>query len=296
MLIDLRSLQGPDGWLDSSRLHVPLVTCAEMKRLEKAADEAGLPYLQMMENAGADAARLVCQYVFGDLDRFAGGDAGAYTESAAFGGTDIAPRGGTCVAPCCRTDAAPCCGTDGPEAPLPRVLILCGKGNNGGDGYVAARHLALAGFPVAVLPVAGPPTTPDAIANYGRLPGTVGILTEASLETYLSLSAPLSRLIVIDALFGTGFRGGLDDVSARLIDRINRHRSFHRDGTAVFCLDLPSGLSGDQAEGAPGPCVQGDFTLAFHGLKPIHLNPEALPAMGGLIVADIGIGQALAGS
>lgn len=295
MLIDLRSFQGPDGWENSGRLPVPIVTCAEMKRLEQAADEAGLPYLQMMENAGADAARLVCQYVFGDLDRFAAGDSGADTEGGAFWGTDIAPRSGTDIAPCSGTDIAPRSGTDGPEAPLPRVLILCGKGNNGGDGYVAARHLALAGFPVAVLPVAGPPTTPDAIANYGRLPGAVGILTEASLETYLAVAAPLSRLIVIDALFGTGFRGGLDDVSARLIDRINRHRSFHRDGTTVFCLDLPSGLSGDDADGAPGPCIQGDFTLAFHGLKPIHLNPRALPAMGGLIVADIEIGRVLAG-
>ena len=284
MLIDLRAFQSPDGWLDSGHLHVPLVTCAEMKRLEQAADEAGLSYLEMMENAGADAARLVCQYVFGELDRFPV-DAGAARD--AHGAANQSAPDGACKA--LNPDA------DGPEACLPRILVLCGKGNNGGDGYVAARHLALAGFPVSVLPAEGPPATPDAAANEKRLPGGVDVLTESSLETYLAASAACPRLVVIDALFGTGFRGGLDEGSARLIDRINRHASFHAGGTTFFCLDLPSGLSGDQAEGAPGPCIQGTFTLAFHGLKPIHLNPEALPAMGGLVVADIGIGQALAG-
>lgn len=272
MLIDLRSWQTPGGWEDPARLPVPIMTCDEMKRLEKAADEAGLSYLEMMENAGMAAARLVCQAVSGDLDRrgHAHSEAGIRA-----GGIGPAP-----VADCF-------------EAELPRVLALCGKGNNGGDGYVAARHLAGAGFAAAILQVGGQASTPDAQETFRRLPSGITFLTKDTLETYLAEGGPL---VIIDAVYGTGFKGRLEGDAARIVRRINSHLDFHRDCTLTFCLDLPSGLPGDLAQGTPDFCLHGDYTLAFHGLKPIHLNSEALPFMGGLIVADIGIGQALAGS
>lgn len=296
MLIDLRSWQTPGGWEDPARLPVPIVTCDEMKRLEKAADEAGLSYLEMMENAGMAAARLVCQAVSGDLDRrghahseagIRAGGVGSAGAGIRAGGIDSAgagiQAGGIGPAP-----VADCF-----EAELPRVLALCGKGNNGGDGYVAARHLAGAGFAAAILQVGGQASTPDARENFRRLPSGITSLTKDTLETYLAEGGPL---VIIDAVYGTGFKGRLEGDAALIVRRINSHLDFHRDCALTFCLDLPSGLPGDLAQGTPDFCLHGDYTLAFHGLKPIHLNPEALPFMGGLIVADIGIGQVLAGS
>ena len=85
-----------------------------------------------------------------------------------------------------------------------RVLIICGRGNNGGDGFVLARVAALEGWQVTVLLAEGEPKTPDAITNYARLAGLQIALCRdaAALE-------PQHFRVVADALYGTGFHGSL---------------------------------------------------------------------------------------
>jgi hydroxyethylthiazole kinase-like uncharacterized protein yjeF len=153
--------------------------------------------------------------------------------------------------------------------PLP-VLVLCGPGNNGGDGYVVARRLAEHGSKVRVAALADP-KTPDAKAVRAAWSGPVEALDQA---------APAPRLV--DALFGTGLVRPLDPATARrLLDLAAAAR-------VKVAIDLPSGAATD--DGALlSPVPDFDLTVSFATLKPSHLLQPAARHMGRLVVADIGI-------
>ena len=151
------------------------------------------------------------------------------------------------------------------------TLILCGPGNNGGDGYVAARHLKERGVSVRVAALAEP--TSDA-AKWARSQwdGEVEVL---SADTAV---APL----VIDALFGTGLKRGLESAVTEQLSRLC--------GGAVVSVacDLPSGVetdSGAEVSAAPGS----DLTVTFGALKPAHRLFPAMHRCGRVVLADIGI-------
>lgn len=150
------------------------------------------------------------------------------------------------------------------------TLILCGPGNNGGDGYVAARHLKRAGYGVRVAAVAEP-TAEAAQWAKGQWDGPVEPFAAAT-------EAP----IVIDCLFGTGLSRGLEDlVSKRLLELIAKSL------VAVAC-DLPSGVASD--DGALlSPVGYYDLTVTFGALKPAHRLMPAMAQMGRVVLADIGI-------
>lgn len=153
--------------------------------------------------------------------------------------------------------------------PLP-TLILCGPGNNGGDGYVIARGLRERGVDVRVAALAEP-ASPAAKWARGRWEGPVATLDEAE---------PAAMLI--DALFGTGLGRPLDQsVSARLASLAA--------GPAVrVAVDLPSGVATD--DGAIlSPVPDYDLTVTFATLKPAHLLQPSGRHMGRIVVADIGI-------
>jgi len=153
--------------------------------------------------------------------------------------------------------------------PLP-TLILCGPGNNGGDGYVIARRLAERGTKVRVAALAEP-KTPEAKAARAAWPGTVEPFAEAA-------PAPL----LVDALFGTGL--------ARPLDSALSHRLCALAGAARVrvAVDLPSGVATD--DGAIlSPVPDFDLTITFATLKPSHLLQPAARHMGRIAVADIGI-------
>lgn len=153
--------------------------------------------------------------------------------------------------------------------PMP-ALILCGPGNNGGDGYVIARRLAEFGFPVRVAAL-GTPGTGAARAAADAWQGGVGTLEEAE-------AAPL----LVDALFGTGLTRGLDPA---LSDRLCALAEAARLRVAV---DLPSGAATD--DGALlSPVPHFDLTITFAALKPSHRLHPAAARMGRIAVADIGI-------
>ncbi len=164
-----------------------------------------------------------------------------------------------------------------------RVMIACGKGNNAGDGFVAARHLAARGaFPVVALLEDPSSLRGDARLNFERL----GRIRTLSLEEG-SFRAELRRAtVVIDALFGTGFRGALAGSAARMVEAINA------SGLPVVSVDIPSGVDGETGR-VEGPAVRCRVTVVMGALKAgLVLHPGTEHA-GDLQVADIGISEKL---
>lgn len=205
------------------------VTAAEMKQLEQQADATGLSYRQMMENAGAAAARLALRAV-------------REAKSAA---------------------------------------IFCGKGNNGGDGFVAARHLANAGLAVRIFLVEGEPVTTDAVYNCG-LARDMGlpVLALDALNQPEQAEFLKGADLILDGVYGTGFHGALRPAGLAAARWMNEAPG------KVLALDLPSGLEADSGIAAEG-AVQAQLTVTFHAAKPCHRLAAA--QCGRVEVADIGI-------
>lgn len=151
--------------------------------------------------------------------------------------------------------------------PMP-ALVLCGPGNNGGDGYVIARRLAERGADVRVAALAEP-ATPACQAARQAWNGPVSALDAAEPATLL-----------IDCLFGTGLKRPLDD-AATLMGLAEQAR-------LRIAVDLPSGVATD--DGAVlSPVPDFDLTITFGALKPAHLLQPAARHMGRIVLADIGV-------
>ncbi len=193
-----------------------IVTAAQMKEIEQAGDAHGLPYLQMMENAGLAA--------YAELQK---------------------------------------------QFPHPgRLLVVCGKGNNGGDGFVIARAAAKDGWNVTVLLAEGEPKTSDAIRNFERLHSLpVHICTDGSVLETQSFAA------VVDALYGTGFHGELRPSGLATCGLI---RHLHKGGAFVLAVDLPSGINTDTGKVADG-AAHADLTVTFDSYKPLHIAESLRP-------------------
>ncbi len=178
--------------------------------------------------------------------------------NAVASGTPVAvlmERAGWAVAQAIRSRVGPC-----------RVLVACGPGNNGGDGYVAARLLAREGWPVAVAALA--PPRGDAIPAAASWHGpTVPFTPEHA-----------ARALVIDAVFGAGLARDLPPEVAALLAAAPR----------IVAIDVPSGLDG--ATGSMrGRVAQAELTVTFHRRKPGHLLLPGRQLCGELVLAEIGI-------
>jgi len=167
-----------------------------------------------------------------------------------------------------------------------RIAVLCGKGNNGGDGFVAARRLRELGAQPVVFLFADPAELAgEAAENFRRL-------RSASLDAKIVRDAPAwaasldslsNAAVIVDALFGTGLRGPVDGLPAQVIQDVNRHNP----RTCVVSVDIPSGLLGDTGEAA-GPAIAADYTITFTAPKIGMIAASARPWIGRLAVADIG--------
>lgn len=259
------------------------VTCGEMKLLERRGDEAGLSYYQMMENAGTQAAKMIRAYCeMTGVKPDEGEDLGKAAAAAPLEyRAEVADRHkGTGF-------------YDTPEAvekPL-RVMIFCGSGNNGGDGFVVARLLANAGFQVTVVLVSGDPKTQDAGTNFQLLSDLpVSIITMDGMKED-TLEQGNMPDVLVDAMFGTGFHGVLRGNGLKAAEYINTCHEKH--GKKVFALDIPSGLGGDQLKKKKIPCeiIKADYTITFHARKPVHMRRFAARYCGEILVADIGIDE-----
>ncbi len=202
-----------------------ILTLAEMSRADRAAITAGVPGVELMENAGRAVAEAV------------------------------------------RARHAP-----GP------VLVLCGPGNNGGDGFVAARRLAAAGWSVRVaLLGARDKLRADAGHHAGLWDGPVEPLEAAAGP---GLEDPG---VVIDALFGAGLTRPLEGAALAAVEALNA------TGLPVVAVDVPSGVSGDSGTVVGEVAVQASLTLTFCRKKPGHLLLPGRMLCGEVEVADIGI-------
>jgi ADP-dependent NAD(P)H-hydrate dehydratase / NAD(P)H-hydrate epimerase len=156
--------------------------------------------------------------------------------------------------------------------------VVCGKGNNGGDGLVAARHLAATGLEVEVLLLwpAGE-LSGDAAANLARFEGATLELDPTELDAALGASG-----VVVDAIFGTGFSGAPRDPAAAAIEAINAA------GAPVVAADIASGVDASTGEVA-GAAVEAEVTVSFHAAKLGHRIAPGKGHTGTLRVAPIGI-------
>lgn len=153
--------------------------------------------------------------------------------------------------------------------------ILCGPGNNGGDGYVVARLLDEAGFSATLWRQAMP--RPGSAAE--RAARSCPLVPRPLAEF-----VPTAGQIVIDALYGAGLDRSMEGDAAAAAQACNKA------GAQVVAVDLPSGLSGES--GKPlGPAFRADLTVTFFRLKPGHLLEPGRSLCGDIIAADIGISR-----
>lgn len=170
------------------------------------------------------------------------------------------------------------------------IVILCGKGNNGGDGFVTARYLIEAGAKPAVFLFAAPEEIRgDAGANLERLRKILpNLQIVRSPGEWLSMKGSLeSAHIVVDALLGTGVRGPVEGLIANVIEEVNRRgapASALRQN--VVAVDIPSGLNADTGEFTRA-CVGADITVTFTAPKIGMLRGKAEAQVGKLAVHEI---------
>lgn len=158
-----------------------------------------------------------------------------------------------------------------------RILVLAGPGNNGGDGYVAARYLAACGHDVTVASLGDP----DALTGDARLARQAWKGGVQSAEAYDD-TAMGAHDLVIDALFGAGLARPLEGVAAHLVEAL------HRSKAQVLAVDLPSGLDGGTGK-VMGCAVQAVRTVTFHRLKLGHALYPGRALCGRIRCADIGL-------
>ena len=173
------------------------------------------------------------------------------------------------------------------------IIVCCGKGNNGGDGFVIARHLDNFGWPVKVLLFAEPAElTGDAavmfeIVKRSGVPLDYAPLEVLGIEDYLNDAVTMFEGgWIVDALFGTGLSGSVREPYDRVIAAINASPSW------VLAVDIPSGLDCDTGQPL-GATVKADVTTTFIALKNGFSVPEAAPWLGEVHVVDIGAPRAL---
>ena len=194
------------------------------------------------------------------------GRADAAAIAAGTPGLTLMERAGTAVADvvCARFDRQ-------------AALVLCGPGNNGGDGYVAARVLKDRGWPVEVRSF-GEPATQDAQAASGRW---ASVAEEGATRP---LNGALEPGLWIDALFGAGLTRPLSGPAAAAALQMAEAPE------RVVAVDTPSGVLGDTGK-AIGPAARAAITVTFHAKKPAHVLEPGRSRCGEVVVADIGLAE-----
>jgi len=165
-----------------------------------------------------------------------------------------------------------------------RVAIICGKGNNGGDGMVLARHLLLRGAaPDVILLAEASQVSGDARVQLEILQKSDWPIKEVTNEeAWQSIASDLGRYdIIVDALLGTGLAKPLEGLYRRVAEDMNQSGAF------VLAVDIPSGMSADSATGS-APCVHADLTVTFTAPKIAHILNQNQESIGDLVVAPIG--------
>lgn len=239
-----------------------LIGADEMARIDEAAQRLGLSGDALMESAGA----AVAEVALAELSRLA--------ERAA--------------------------GPGGPLARPPQVVVLCGPGNNGGDGFVVARRLAAAGREVTCILVADASRISHGAAGHNwaviqamAAAGTIEVFVAPTPELLLRLRERVAEAtLIVDALLGSGASGPLREPIGTAVDLANAARAHARAAgrpCAVVAVDTPTRI--DLTGGARStPVIEADVTVTFHRAKAgFALDREARRLAGRYLVAPIGI-------
>jgi NAD(P)H-hydrate epimerase len=239
-----------------------LIGAHEMARIDDAAQRLGLGEDALMESAGA----AVTEVALTELQRLAEGQAGP----------------------------------GGPLARPPIVVVLCGPGNNGGDGFVAARRLAAAGRRVLALLVADASRQTGAATahNWNVLQamaagGSLELFVTPTPELLLRLRERIAEAtLLVDALLGSGASGPLREPIATAVDLVNATRTHARAAgrpCATLAVDAPTRI--DLTGGSRStPVIEADVTVTFHRAKAgFALDRDARRLAGRYLVAPIGI-------
>ena len=238
-----------------------VIGAAEMAEIDANAQKLGIPAVALMENAG----RAVAEVAAVELARL--------TERVSGPGGDL-------------TDA-------------PLTVVLCGPGNNGGDGLVAARHLAAAGRSVSVVLVGDPSqlSGPAAQHNWTVIQAmadeSLDLAVAPTPQLLLALRPRLSpATLLIDALLGSGASGPLREPVSTAVDLLNAVRVHARAAgrpCSVVAVDAPTRVDmtgGDHSD----PVVEADLTVTFHRAKAgFAISREARRLAGRYFVAPIGV-------
>ncbi len=259
------------------------VTCGQMKVLERRADENGLSYYRMMENAGEMAAAFIMESAA--YWNAAKEEAGKASEERVY---TAAPTEGIASGIADKM----------PAKQAMKVYVFCGKGNNGGDGLVVARLMHDKGYDVTVVLVDGEPKTQDSITNLGLVK-----VRDIKMLDMAEDSSALMKLdgdpdIIVDAIYGTGFKGRLKSNGLKAAIYINSYSKGEYGERSlahvmVAALDIPSGLGGDvvSSRELDTNSVSAHLTVTFHAKKPVHVQKFAEEYCGEIFVADIGIDE-----
>jgi NAD(P)H-hydrate epimerase len=155
------------------------------------------------------------------------------------------------------------------------TLVLCGKGNNAGDGLVLARILAQQHWPVTIMWLQGRQLSVLAAANQVRLPAAINYVDMAQLDVVL-----LSMQLVVDAVYGTGFHGELPQAVGECFATVAQADVFR------VALDMPSGVAGD-GDTVASDSFQAQLTYAFQALKPAHCLTQVQQLCGEVLCIDL---------
>lgn len=169
----------------------------------------------------------------------------------------------------------------------PKVCIFCGTGNNGGDGYVIARHMLNSGFSVTIVIVGDrnkikgeAKVNLDVLESMGQMIEQMNLTDGNIAERVKTLTAGAD--MIVDSLFGTGLSGQLRDEYNQLIKSLNSLNC------PVLAVDIPSGLDCDTGQ-PHGIAIQADYTVTFVALKKGFTNEEAAQYTGEIYIASIGV-------
>jgi hydroxyethylthiazole kinase-like uncharacterized protein yjeF len=246
-----------------------LLTAARMRAIEHAAIASGaVTGVQLMERAGAGVVDAVFAH---------------WPDLARAPAPDLAPAASA------ERGASP---SRSPEFSLQdeagpwRAVVLCGPGNNGGDGFVVARLLQQAGWAVEVFLFGDPgKLPPDARTNYDRWCGLGPVGAVADLA---AVASDLSLDLFVDAGFGTGLTRALPDAFAEIACALGRRAGPGR----IVAVDIPSGLCADSGRtlgSDPSRVFLCDLTVTFHRPKLGHYLAQGPDCAGALVTIDIGL-------
>lgn len=167
-----------------------------------------------------------------------------------------------------------------------QVTILCGRGNNGGDGFVLARRLLDERARITVVLMSGAPTTEQAREMLSRLKGTDVTVCNLETEPFLAAEAVQTAGLIVDAVYGIGFHGALPDYMRHLFRLANRSTA------PTVAIDIPSGMNADTGAADPD-AIRAARTVTFTALKPALLTAAAQAYCGQVDIVSIGIDERL---